>query len=196
MNDNEIIELIKDSGYRISFRDTLRILRSDLLNLTSNRSTIQLFSRLILDFEFHLVASYRLSHYLYINKKLKVLSKIILYYQHVFHSCDIHPSVRIGKCIRFPHPQNIVLGQRSIIGNHVRISHNVTLGGMGRKNTQLSLFPKVHDNVRLFTGCILIGGIVVEKGVTVGAYALVNKDVNEGSTVVGNPAVPIRKKHE
>lgn len=51
----------------------------------------------------------------------------------------------------------------------------------------------VEEGVFLGSGCVLVGGVTVGSWARVGANAVVNRDVEPGSTVVGLPAAPVRQ---
>jgi acetyltransferase-like isoleucine patch superfamily enzyme len=53
---------------------------------------------------------------------------------------------------------------------------------------------KIHDNSWIGAGATILPKIVINKNVIVGAGALVNKDVEADSVVVGIPAKTLRKK--
>jgi serine O-acetyltransferase len=81
-----------------------------------------------------------------------------------------------------PHPQGIVVGCRVILGSHVVIGQQVTLGG---RDLDIDHMPVIHDGVYLGAGCKVLGKVVVGRGATIGANAVVTKDVPEGGVVVG-----------
>jgi serine O-acetyltransferase len=82
----------------------------------------------------------------------------------------------------FPHPVGIVIGDGAVIGHGVRIYQNVTLGltqnGVGG-------YPTIEDDVSIYAGAVVIGGITVGAGSVIGANAIVSRDVPAGSVVVG-----------
>ena len=47
--------------------------------------------------------------------------------------------------------------------------------------------PTIGDNVKIYTGATVFGGVKIGNNVTIGAGAVVFCDVPDGSTVVGNP---------
>jgi len=81
-----------------------------------------------------------------------------------------------------PHPQGIVVGSRVQLGDGVVIGQQVTLGG---RDLEIDHMPNIHDGVYLGAGCKVLGQVVVGKGATVGANAVVTKDVPPGAVVVG-----------
>jgi serine acetyltransferase len=84
--------------------------------------------------------------------------------------------------VMFPHPVGIVIGDGAVIGRNVRIYQNVTLGltqnGVGG-------YPTIEDDVSIYAGAVVIGGITVGAGSVIGANAIVSRDVPAGSVVVG-----------
>ena len=81
-----------------------------------------------------------------------------------------------------PHPQGIVVGCRVRLGQHVVIGQQVTLGG---RDLEIDHMPEIQDGVYLGAGCKVLGQVVVGRGATVGANAVVTKDVPAGGVVVG-----------
>ena len=48
--------------------------------------------------------------------------------------------------------------------------------------------PTIREGAMLLTGCVVIGGVEVGRGATVGANSVVISNVPAGATVVGNPS--------
>ena len=75
------------------------------------------------------------------------------------------------------------------IGKNCWINQQVTIGykGQGRP-------PIIGDNVMITCGAKVLGSITIGNNVVIGANAVVVKDVEDDSTMVGIPAKKIRKK--
>ncbi len=116
-----------------------------------------------------------------------IIVRALVYLTQVITSCHIHPSARIGENCSFPHPTGIVIGKNTIVGNNVRIFQNVTLGSHGYANKP-NEYPIVEDNVTLYAGAIVLGGIHVGFGATIGAGSIVTRDIPPYSIAYGNPA--------
>lgn len=69
------------------------------------------------------------------------------------------------------------------VGADCTIFHQVTLGVNGRKS--LKVGPILGDRVSIGAGAKIIGPVKIGNDVTVGANAVVTKDVPDGATVVG-----------
>ncbi|MDD3289207.1 MAG: serine O-acetyltransferase [Alphaproteobacteria bacterium] len=103
--------------------------------------------------------------------------------------CDISFKSKIGPGFCAPHPLGIVIGEKVVIGRNVTIYQNVTLGlrhsGAGRDAGE---FPVVGDDVKIFSGAVIVGKISVGDGACIGANSVVTKDFPANSTVAGSPA--------
>lgn len=93
----------------------------------------------------------------------------------------------IGEGCHFEHNYATYLNAERI-GSHFYCLQLVTLGNdaQGRR-------PIIGNHVSIFTGATVFGGITIGDHVTIGAGCVVRKDVPPHCTVVGNPAVIVRK---
>jgi len=107
--------------------------------------------------------------------RLPVVSRLFMY----FLGCDI--GLALPKTVFLPHPLGIVIHGGTRIGDDVVIGHQVTLGGRDLS----SAAPQVEDGVYLGAGAKILGGVRIGRGATIGANAVVTKDVPAGAIVVG-----------
>ena len=96
----------------------------------------------------------------------------------------------IGEGCHFEHNYATYLNAERI-GRDFYCLHLVTLG-----NDSQGQRPVIGDGVSIYTGATVFGGIHIGDNVTIGAGAVVSKDVPANCTVVGNPAVIVRKDGE
>jgi serine O-acetyltransferase len=136
------------------------------------------------------VVLFRLSHWFY-QKRLSPLAKIVSLVNFVLFGLEIAVRCEIGPGLYFPHTQGTVIGALRI-GTNATIYHNVTFGAreidIGYNDTSR---PVVGNNVIVGSGAKILGPVVLGDDVRVGANAVVLKDVAQGLTVVGIPAMPI-----
>lgn len=93
----------------------------------------------------------------------------------------------IGGGIMIQHGfSTIISAQR--IGKNAHIYQQVTIGYNGEK------CPVIGDDVQVCCGAKVIGGITIGNNVTIGAQALVVKDVVDNCVVGGVPAVVLKRK--
>lgn len=108
----------------------------------------------------------------------------------VANGADVHPSVR------FPHPTSIVIGDGVVIGEGSIIYQNVTLGGVRAGDAERRAYPVVGKRVTIFCGAKVLGNVYVGDDVTIGAGAVVLKDIECGATAAGVPAKVIKRGSE
>lgn len=108
----------------------------------------------------------------------------------------ISKNAEIEKGLKLPHPTGIVIGDSVKIGRNVTIFQQVTLGGTRIGDAQKKLYPRVEDNCVLFAGAKILGKIRIGKNCTVGANAVVIKNVPDYAIAVGIPAKNIIKNYD
>jgi serine O-acetyltransferase len=124
---------------------------------------------------------YRLSHRAH-QKRIRFLPQLLYQLNLFLFGLDIPPNIPIGPGLYIPHPLgNVVMAER--IGSRVTLVSNVTIG-MRRE----LVFPIIGDDVYVGAGARVLGPIRVGNNVSIGANAVVLKDVPDNSTAVGVPA--------
>lgn len=73
------------------------------------------------------------------------------------------------------------------IGRNFCVFQNVTIGFNNGEN------PTIGDNVTVFAGANVFGGIKIGDNVIIGAGSVVSNDIPSNTMVVGIPAKPIKK---
>jgi serine acetyltransferase len=91
---------------------------------------------------------------------------------------------RVGRELMIFHGYGLVVNEETVIGDRVILRHGVTLG-----NLQLSgPTPVLGDGVAFGARSTALGGIRIGAGASVGAGAVVVRDVPAGHVAVGVPA--------
>jgi serine O-acetyltransferase len=150
--------------------------------------------RVILGFFFNmslrLVLNYRLGAFLAARRN-NIASIIILYLkkrQIKNYGCDISYHATIGLNIRFPHPLNIVIGDKVIIEDNNMIWQGVTIGSHGKKG-EIMEYPRIKNRVKIYAGAKVLGGITIGDDAIVGANAVVLKNVPNKAIAMGVPSI-------
>jgi serine O-acetyltransferase len=94
----------------------------------------------------------------------------------------------IGRGLRLPHPQNIIIAGFSEIGEFCTIYHNVSIAWNGFLPVKPSA-PKIGDQVLIGAGSIIVGDIEIGSDVLIGAGTVVTHSIVDHSRVVCAPAV-------
>lgn len=111
---------------------------------------------------FYAIAIYRIAHQL-CGLGIPLLPRMLTEYAHRQTGIDIHPGARIGRYFCIDHGTGIVIGQTTVIGDHVKLYQGVTLGAVsvekGLANTKRH--PNIEDHVVIYAGATILGGNVV-----------------------------------
>lgn len=127
---------------------------------------------------------YRLANWLY-RHKIPVLPSLIKLMIFLIYNSNVPFQATIGKGSYLSYGGiGVVIHKRSVIGKDVVIGSNVTIGG----RSGLEDVPVIGDNVYIATGAKVLGNIRVGNNSTIGANAVVIKDVPDNAVVAGVPA--------
>ncbi len=129
----------------------------------------------------------RIAHELFLLQ-VPLLPRIMTEYAHSITGIDIHPGATIGKYLMIDHGTGIVVGETSIIGEHVKIYQGVTIGALSTRGGQrlkgAKRHPTIEDNVTIYAGASILGGeTVIGKDSVIGSNAFITKSVPAGSRV-------------
>ncbi|MDP3789964.1 MAG: serine O-acetyltransferase EpsC, partial [Candidatus Omnitrophota bacterium] len=105
---------------------------------------------------------------------------------------EIHPGATIGKNLFIDHGMGVVIGETAIIGDNVTLFQGVTLGGTGKEKGKRH--PTLGNNIVVGAGGKVLGNILIGDNVSIGANAVVLRDVPPNSTVVGVPGRIARRE--
>ena len=125
--------------------------------------------------------------------KFHLVARIISQFSRFLTGIEIHPKANIGKNLFIDHGMGVVIGATSEIGDNVTIYHMATLGGISPsvnsyEQRNIKRHPTLKDNVVVGSGAQILGPVTVGKNAKIGANAVVTKDVDENSVMVGIPA--------
>lgn len=136
---------------------------------------------------FYAIFVYRVAHLLYCSH-VPFVPRIMTEVAHGKTGIDINPGATIGKYFFIDHGTGIVIGETTIIGDHVKLYQGVTLGALSpRKGQVLSgvkRHPTVCDGVTIYSGASILGGdTIIGKGAVIGGNSFITQSVPEGARV-------------
>lgn len=134
----------------------------------------------------HAVWAYRGLHELNKVPGGEVPARILSQAVRTLTGVEIHPAAKIGRRFFIDHADGIVVGATAEIGDDVMLYQQVTLGGTSMEQTKRH--PTLGNNVLVGAGAKILGPITVGDGASVGANAVVVKDVPANHVAVGVPA--------
>jgi serine O-acetyltransferase len=144
---------------------------------------------------FEALAVYRLSHYLY-KHDVPFIPRIMSENVHSRTGIDIHPGATIGAYCSIDHGTGLIIGETTIIGEHVSLYHNVTLGARsvtpefrGKKR-----HPTIGSNVIIYPGATVLGDIEVGDNSLIGGNVFLLNDCPANSKLYAIPPEVITKK--
>jgi serine O-acetyltransferase len=105
------------------------------------------------------------------------------------NSCVIGRGADFGPGFVIVHSHGVVINGKVRGGSRVHLEHEVTIGDSGA-----GACPVLGDDVYLGAGAKVIGPVSIGDGARVGANAVVVRDVDPDTTVVGVPARPVRRR--
>ena len=133
------------------------------------------------------VTVYRLAHVLY-TLEVPMLPRIMTEHAHSVTGIDINPGATIGKYFFIDHGTGIVVGETTVIGDHVKIYQGVTLGALTTRGGQ-SLrgkrrHPTIEDNVTIYAGASILGGeTVIGRDCVIGSNVFITHSIPASTTV-------------
>jgi serine O-acetyltransferase len=125
---------------------------------------------------------------------LNWLARWLSHFSRWLTGIEIHPGATIGRRFFIDHGMGVVIGETAEIGDDCTLYHGVTLGGTSWKAGKRH--PTLHNNVVVGAGAKVLGPITLAEGVRIGSNAVVTKNVDEDSTVVGVPGRVIHHQDE
>ena len=133
------------------------------------------------------ITVYRLAHVLY-TLNVPMVPRIMTEYAHSLTGIDIHPGATIGSHFFIDHGTGIVIGETTVIGDHVKIYQGVTLGGLTTRGGQslrgCKRHPTIEDHVTIYAGASVLGGeTVIGRDSVIGSNAFITRSVDPCTTV-------------
>ncbi|MDR3284237.1 MAG: serine O-acetyltransferase [Treponema sp.] len=124
---------------------------------------------------------YRLAHVLH-GLAVPLIPRIMTEHAHSVTGIDIHPGAAVGRYFFIDHGTGIVIGETTVIGNHVKIYQGVTLGGLSTRGGQAirgtKRHPTIENNVTIYSGASIFGGAtIIGEGAVIGSSAFITKSV-------------------
>ncbi len=113
---------------------------------------------------FFAIAVYRMAHEFY-RHGIPYLPRMMTEYAHGKTGIDIHPGATIGAYFFIDHGTGVVIGETTVIGEHVKLYQGVTLGAKsfeldenGNPVKGIKRHPNIGNGVIIYANATILGG--------------------------------------
>lgn len=139
---------------------------------------------------FFAILVFRLAHELY-RLKVPIVPRIMTEFAHQRTGIDIHPGATVGPWFFIDHGTGIVIGETTVIGEHVKLYQGVTLGAKsfevdeeGNPVKGIKRHPNIGSHVVIYANATILGGsTTVGDGCVIGGNVWLTHSVPAGKTV-------------
>ena len=178
-----------------SLPEIKRLLYTDVQAMFDNDPAAKTFGEVIFCYPVvNTMVHYRIAHRLH-QLKVPVIPRIITEQAHSKTGIDIHPGAQIGEYFSIDHGTGVVIGETSIIGNHVTLYQGVTLGAKSFKYDEqgnmlnVPRHPIIEDNVTIYSNASVLGRITIGHDSTIGGNIWLTHSVPPYSRILQSKAV-------
>ena len=137
---------------------------------------------------------FRVAHELF-TMGVPLIPRMMTEIAHSETGMDIHPGATIGPSFTIDHGTGVVIGETTIIGNHVTLYQGVTLGAKSFKYDadgnilNVPRHPIIEDYVTVYSNASILGRITIGHHSVIGGNIWVTNDVPPNSRIQQSKAV-------
>ena len=183
----------------LAFIDALpeikRLLYTDVQAMFDNDPAAPNYGEVIFCYpSMNTMTHYRVAHKLH-QLEVPVIPRIITELAHSKTGIDIHPGAQIGEYFAIDHGPGVVIGETTIIGNHVTLYQGVTLGAKSFKYDEngnmlnVPRHPIIEDNVTVYSNASILGRITIGHDSTIGGNIWLTHSVPPNSRILQSKAI-------
>jgi serine O-acetyltransferase len=183
----------------LAFIDSLpeikRLLYTDIQAMFDNDPAAKTYGEVIFCYPVvNTMVHYRVAHRLH-EMGVPVIPRIITEQAHSKTGIDIHPGAQIGEYFSIDHGTGVVIGETSIIGNHVTLYQGVTLGAKSFKYDEqgnmlnVPRHPILEDNVTVYSNASILGRITIGHDSIIGGNIWLTHSVPPHSRILQSKAI-------
>ena len=140
---------------------------------------------------FYAISIFRIAHELYLMK-VPYLPRMMTEFAHEKTGIDIHAGATIGDYFFIDHGTGIVIGETTVIGEHVKLYQGVTLGAKsfeldenGNPVKGIKRHPNIGNYVVIYANATILGGrTTIGDHAVIGGNVWITHSVEAGKTVV------------
>lgn len=134
------------------------------------------------------IVVHRIAHCLY-RLGVPLIPRMMSELVHGRTGIDIHPGATIGRSFFIDHGTGVVIGETSLLGDHVKLYQGVTLGALSvtvdEASRDAKRHPTIEEHVTIYAGTTILGGdTIIGRGSTIGGNVWLTHSVPPGTTVM------------
>jgi serine O-acetyltransferase len=137
------------------------------------------------------ITVHRAAHELYVQG-VPLLPRLLSELAHSQTGIDIHPGATIGRSFFIDHGTGVVIGETTVIGDHVKMYQGATLGALsfprdacGALIRGVKRHPTIEDHVTIYAGATILGGdVVIGRGSVIGSSVWLTHSIPPGTKVI------------
>lgn len=139
---------------------------------------------------FKAIAIFRIAHRLY-EMGVPMIPRVMTEIAHQMTGIDIHPGATIGNYFFIDHGTGVVIGETTVIGEHVKLYQHVTLGAKsfdladdGTPVKGVKRHPNIGNNVVIYAGATILGGdTYIGDDCVIGGNVWLTHSIEAGKTI-------------
>lgn len=139
------------------------------------------------------IAVHRVAHFLWTHG-VRLIARMMSEYIHSRTGIDIHPGAQIGRYFHIDHGTGVVIGETTVIGEHVKIYQGVSLGALSvrKELREEKRHPTIEDRVTIYAGATILGGeTVIGHDAVIGGNVWLVKSVDPHAVVTSEPRINV-----
>ena len=144
---------------------------------------------------FYAIAIYRLAHPLY-QMGFPLVPRLMTEFAHSKTGVDISPGAQIGEYFFIDHATGVVIGETTIIKDHVKLYQGVTLGALSvdKQMANSKRHPTIESHVTIYANATILGGdTTIGAHTVIGGNAWITSSVPANSMVYHKPEIQIKR---
>ena len=198
-SENDVLPTAEEIALRFidELPEVKRLLYTDVEAMFQNDPAAPNYGEVIYCYPIvNTMTHYRLAHVLH-KMQVPVIPRIITEQAHSKTGIDIHPGATIGEYFAIDHGTGVVIGETTIIGNHVTLYQGVTLGAKSFKydadGNMLNVprHPIIEDRVTVYSNASILGRITIGHDSVIGGNIWLTHDVPPHSRILQSKAVDV-----
>ena len=171
--------------------DILEVLKTDVRAGYEGDPAAQSMDEVVITYPaFKAIAIFRIAHKLY-EMKVPMIPRIMTEIAHRATGIDIHPGATIGNYFFIDHGTGVVIGETTVIGEHVKLYQHVTLGAKsfdlaedGTPVKGIKRHPNIGNNVVIYAGATILGGDTnIGDDCVIGGNVWLTHSIDAGTTI-------------